>query len=194
MELKTAIIVDPIGSSFGDRTPEDEIKEHVRDFSELLAPAKLNVYTPYSCYPGDLQPGTDLVLFDYGGMLVGNSMAEKNSWYLVTYAADNPSSLVVVVSSFTWGNIIACELEDRQMLGAHNIVPRYWEPKNAFNYLLSDENSEKEPSDFDPIPAWFRDMYGLPRVDPYAEKVKKLRTPKKFGRKPLAPAGEPGEN
>ena len=98
IELKTAIIVDPVGSSLGDRTPEDEIKQHIKDFSELLSPAKLKVYSPWSCYPEDLQPGTDLVLFDYGGMMLGNSMAEKNSWHLVAYAADNPSALLSVRS------------------------------------------------------------------------------------------------
>jgi len=51
IELKTAIIVDPVGSSLGDRTPEDEIKQHIKDFSELLSPAKLKVYSPWSCYP-----------------------------------------------------------------------------------------------------------------------------------------------
>jgi hypothetical protein len=176
-ELKVAIIVDRVGSFFGDRTPEDEIAEHIKDFSELLAPAILKVYTPYSCYPGDIQPGTDLVLFDYGGMLIGNSMAERNSWYLVTYAADNPNSLVVIVSSFTWRTAIANELQERDMLSVHNVVPRYWEPKNKYNYLLEDESSEKEPDAFDPIPAWFREMHSLPYIDPYASTVHELIMP-----------------
>jgi hypothetical protein len=160
ISLKTAIIVDPMGSS------EDETKQHVEDFSEFLSPAKLKVYTPYSCYPGDLQPGTDLVLFDYGGMLPGNSMAEKNSWYLVTYAADNPSALVVIVSSFTWSNVIANELDARDMLTAHNIVPRYWMPTRDELYA-----DKAQPEDWDCIPKWFRDMHKLPRIDPYVSKV-----------------------
>jgi hypothetical protein len=171
--LKTAIIVDPMGSAFGSRMPEDEIEQHVKDFSALLAPAALKVYTPWSCYPEDLQPGTDLVLFDYGGMLPGTDMAERNSWYLVTYASDNPSSLVVVVSSFTWSNVIANELEARDMLTAHNIVPRYWMP-NIEDFGTPREN---QPEDWDCIPQWFRDMHNLPRVDPYAEVPKKLKTP-----------------
>jgi hypothetical protein len=179
IELKTAIIVDPIGSSLGDRTPEDEIKQHIKDFSELLSPAKLKVYSPWSCYPEDLQPGTDLVLFDYGGMMLGNSMAEKNSWHLVTYAADNPSALVVVVSSFTWTNVMASELEARKMLEVHNIVPRYWEPKRRYGDVFG---GEKEPDDWDCIPQWFRDMHSLPRIDPYAATVTKLVTPSKIRR------------
>jgi hypothetical protein len=175
LELKTAIIVDQMGSAYGDRTPEDEIKQHVEDFSEMLAPAVLKVYTPYSCYPEDIQPGTDLLLFDYGGMLLGNSMAEKNSWYLVTYAADNPSALVVVVSTFTWSNVIANELQERDMLGSHNIVPRFWTPK----YEDFGTPRENQPEDWDCIPEWFRDMHSLPRLNPYAEVPKKLITPKR---------------
>ena len=178
MELKTAIIVDPMGSMFGERTLEDEIKQHIEDFSELLAPAKLKVYTPYSCYPGDIQPGTELVLFDYGGMLPGTDMAEKNSWHLVTWAADNPNALVVVVSVFTYGGVIEHELEQRGMTSMHNIVPRHWTPKiEDF-----DTPREHQPEGWECIPQWFRDMYHLPKIDPYAKMPKKLKKPKRQGK------------
>src|ERR1700684_552992 len=77
--FKTAIIVDPMGHGFGEVGPEEEIEEHKKDFAELLYPAALDAYTPYGMSESQIKQGTDLIIFDYGGMMPGNSLMADNS-------------------------------------------------------------------------------------------------------------------
>jgi hypothetical protein len=142
--IKTAICVDPMGSSFGDITPEMEIERHVEHFSEVFRPAKLNWYRIDSVSTRTIKPGTDLILFDFGGMLPGNSLMEDNSRRLIEWARDNPNSLCVVISDFTWRNAVKCEMDDME-LSLPNVIND--------DYKLDD-----------PIPAWFRNAVGVPFV------------------------------
>ena len=131
------------------------------------------LYRPYSAHPEAFEAGTDLILFDYGGMCLGNSLIEDNSRYLIRFAQDNPNVLCVIVSGFTWRQAIARELENSGLTGMHNVVPRWWEPAKLYS-------EETKPEDYDPIPEWFRLAHKLPRVYPYATAVvTKLKTPKR---------------
>ena len=100
--LKTAIFVDPFGCM--SLTPEEEIEKHVDYYSGEYGPfdgkVKLNWYRIH--HMGELKPRTELVLFDYGGMSMGNGLMEDNSRRVAQWAIDNPNSLVVVVSGFTY--------------------------------------------------------------------------------------------
>jgi hypothetical protein len=166
--LKTAIVLDPSGTFMGG--PEDEIRQHWLDFSDLLEPATLEIYQPGAIYPEALKPGTDLVLFDWGGMMLGNSLMQDNSRRLIQYAQYNPSTLCVVVSTFTWGHGIQYEMEELELTKPHNLTCRFWIPTKPYS-------GEREPDDWDPIPAWFREFHNLPRVDPCATSLPKLKTP-----------------
>jgi hypothetical protein len=174
--LKTAIVLDPMGHNWGAVGPEEEAKEHVKNFSEILYPAVINAYQPGSMYPGALKPGTDLVLFDYGGMMAGNSLMEDNSRHLIRYAQDNPNTLCIVVSGFTWRNAVAYEIKEQGLTGLHNLVCEFFEPVEMYS-------NEKEPENWECIPKWFRDMHNLPRVDQYEAHVAILKQPKKRGKK-----------
>lgn len=177
--LKTAIIVDYMGHGFGEVTPQMEIEEHKKDFHELLFPAKLDVYTPFCMSEDDIQIGTDLIIFDWGSMMPGNSLMEDNSRRLIQYAQDHSDCLCIVVSTFTWRNAIQYEMEELGLGKLHNVVCRYWESKELWS-------SEREPEDWDPIPAWFRELHKLPVVDPYeagqAIKAGKLTIPEGKGK------------
>ena len=178
--LKTAIIVDQMGHGFGTVGPEEEIEEHKKDFSELLFPAQLDVYTPYSTYPGDLKPGTDLVVFDYGGMMMGNSLMEDNSRHLITFAQDNPNTLCIVASTTTWSNGIRYMTGELEIGALHNLVCRYWMGKASWESDYSAE--DEQPELWDPIPAWFRQLHKLPRDEWWLKgpaKAAKLKTPRK---------------
>lgn len=184
--LLTAIIVDMMGHGFGEHGPEDEIEEHKKDFSELLFPARIDSYSPYGMSEEEIKPGTDLIVFDYGGMLPGNSLMEDNSRRLIQYAQDHSSCLCMVVSTFTWRQAIHYEMQDLGLNDLHNVVCRYWQPKNEWSGFTDLCSEEKEPLEWDPIPAWFRDMHELPAVDLYeaglAIREGRLTIPRKQGK------------
>jgi hypothetical protein len=150
----TAIVVDYMGSNFGENTPEMEAAEHKKRYEELLFPAKLDVYTPAGVGPSYLKDGTDLILYDYGGLMPGTSLMEDNSRRLVDWAENHSSCLIVVVSAFTYRNYVAYECRERGLEFIHNIVVE--------DYL---EDPDSKPGF--PIPEWFREMHKLPAVDLY---------------------------
>ncbi len=135
MKILTGILVDPMGHGFGEVTPEQEIEGHIHDYSELLKPDTLKPYRLQSAR--EIKLGTTLVLFDYGGMMPGSDdLVLSECRALLQWAADNPSSLVIVISSFTYRNQIQYEMEEMG-LTPHNVVCR----ESIFK---------------DPIPLWFR--------------------------------------
>ncbi len=135
MKILTGILVDPMGHGFGEVSPEQEIEGHIHDYSELLRPDALKPYRLQSAH--EIKPGTRLVLFDYGGMMPGSDdLVLSECRALLQWATDNPSGLVVVISSFTYRNQIQYEMEEMG-LTPHNVVCR--------------ESISK-----DPIPLWFR--------------------------------------
>ncbi len=108
--LNTIVIVDFMGSGFGETTPEMEVKQHIDRYSELLSPCKLK-WERKMC--ADFPPGTDLVIYDFGGMMPGaTDLVASNARSLIRWAQDNPSSLAIVASSFTYQNSIVYEMED----------------------------------------------------------------------------------
>jgi len=153
--IKTAICVDPMGSDFGDTTPEMEIERHVEHFSEIFRPAKLDWYRVHSMGSA-IKPGTNLILFDFGGMLPGNSLMEDNSRRLIEWARDNPNSLCIVISDFTWRHAVKSEMDDMEL--------------NLPNVINDDYKLD------DPIPAWFRNAIGVPFTSD-TPKVAKLVSP-----------------
>ncbi len=140
--IKTAICVDP-NASMG-KTPEEEIKEHIKNYREWLAPAKIKYYRTESTYPGSIHPGTELVLFDYGGMMGwGNDLAENNSQRLINYAMDNPSTLCIVISNFTWDHMVKYLMQE---MGFHELP----------NLVCTDGY------DGEHIPKWFKEQINPP--------------------------------
>lgn len=176
--LKTAIIVDYMGHGFGEFTPEMEVEEHKKDFHELLFPAELDAYTPICMSEDKIQAGTDLIIFDFGGIMPGNNLMGDNSRRLIQYAQDHSDVLCMVASTCTWNMALQYEMEDLGLTELHNVVCRYWQPKEKWS-------NEKEPENWDPIPAWFRDLHKLPAVDLYeaglAIKEGRLTIPGKQG-------------
>jgi hypothetical protein len=144
IHLKVAILVDPMGHAFGDVTAEDEVETHKRTFTELLAPAEIRFQHVWC--PGSIDPGTDLVVYDFGGMLPGNDLMESNAHAIVQWAHDNPNAVVMVASGFTYRNSVQYEIEQLGM-------------SEMFNVINDDGKLE------DPIPQWFRDSFGLPSPD-----------------------------
>jgi len=136
-KIKTAIVLDPMGGIRGDRTPDDEAKELKSRFEEMLG-RKLNVHRPN--HAGDIEVGTELVLFDFGGMLPGaESLMESNARHLIKWAEEHTSALVIVVSHFTFTRYVKPEMEALGLTGLPNLV-------------LDDPFENPDG----PIPAWWK--------------------------------------
>lgn len=107
--IRTAIIVDFIGTARFE--PEEEIEQHKKLFGEAVAPDTLVVTTPIAAT--EIEAGTELVIFDFGGLMPGcEGLASAQSRAILKWAEEHPSGLVVVVSAFTFTGYVEPELED----------------------------------------------------------------------------------
>lgn len=127
--LKIGIVVDFMGC--GDASPEDERRELREKFTELLQAHPLEFYDEHGL---NIRPCTDILLYDFGGILPGcDDLLLSNARHLVAWCRENPNSLAIVVSSFTYRHQIQYELEE-EGLDLPNVI-----------------NWEETPE----IPAWF---------------------------------------
>jgi hypothetical protein len=144
-KIKTAIIVDFMGA--GGKTQEEEIEDLKIRYSQLVQPA---ILTDYNCpSPYHIEPGTSLVIYDFGGLMPGTDLMDSNARELISWAEDNPNSLVMIVSSFTYKNYIEFELQNQE-LNLHNIIVE--------DYSIDD-----------PIPQWWREIHHIPYVNKNVE-------------------------
>lgn len=118
--IKTAILCDPFGCL--GKTMEEETIENVEFFDTLVAPRKIAHYCINALDDSAIKPGTELILFDFGGMTMGNHLMEDNSRDLLKWANDNPSVLIVVVSSFTYRQGIKPELDELGLDSLPNVI------------------------------------------------------------------------
>ena len=124
--MKIAIIVDMAGT--WGKTPEEEIEDLKKYYNDviLIPNGDKYFYTPLSPY--DLQPGTQLVIYDFGGMLPGTSLMDDNAKEMVRWAYDNPTSLVIIDSNYTYHVYIKNEIQEMQENNegwkSHNIILR----------------------------------------------------------------------
>ena len=149
--IKTAIIVDMMGSGFGSITPEMEVAKHKEHYQSLLKPHKLKCTQEYSTPPSE---GTELLVYDFGGMLPGCSdLLESNARQLIKWAVDNPSCLAIVASRMTWDGQIQYELKDNG-LDLPNVI---------YDSQYDDDTDE-----------FIRDWFGLSKVEEEPKVAHKL--------------------
>src|SRR3990167_6085235 len=101
--IKTAVLYDDLGSM--GTTVEQQIASDIRHVTELGCDEKvvLDWYRAYTV--GDITPGTELVLFDFGGVSMGyggGDLMADQSRAMIRWALDNPNSLMLVTSGFTY--------------------------------------------------------------------------------------------
>ena len=131
-----------------DSTPEQEYDQNVELVQSMLDDTfgeKRCVVKPYRihCFDArEIKPGTRMVLFDFGGMGLGNSLGDSNARDMVKHAMENPSILYLVVSGFTWSNVVKWQIEELGAEGIPNVLSYYDMPYKENGY-------EKE------IPVWF---------------------------------------
>ena len=109
--LSVGILVDQWGG--GGKTGDEEYADHVKVFGKILSPCRCTF--EQMRYPNE-QAAKDLIVFDYGGMSVGNDLLSSNSRALIRWAQDHPSSLLLIASRFTWRNGFREELIEMGLL------------------------------------------------------------------------------
>ena len=136
---KTLILVDPFGCL--GQSPEEEIEEILARVKEYLPKGhKLKSYRVHCFDPEAVVPGTDLVLFDFGGMLAGNDLAGSNARALLKWAENNPAALVLVTSRFTFQHCVAFEMEELGLT-----LPN----------VINEHEARTEENKYNPLPAWW---------------------------------------
>jgi hypothetical protein len=140
--LVTAVVVDDLGQP--KRTAQQEIKYYRESFVGFCKPVPLRSYTPASS--GEFKSGTDLVLYDFGGLVPEMNPQHLNprgdARHLIEWAEDNPNALIVVVSQATFARYVMPEMRGLGLMsGIHNII--LWAEGN------------------DPIPDWFKYAHGI---------------------------------
>lgn len=112
-------------------------------YKKFLAPIKvkpqhLDAFTP--------AVGTNLVLFDYGGMMPGSEgLITFNCREVLKWAEDNPKSMVIVTSVCTWDWYFSRVAEE---MGFRNSDG--WDLKNV---------DLDNGLDGDPLPTWFKEQF-----------------------------------
>jgi hypothetical protein len=164
--IRTCYFLDPMGSA--GRTPEEEAIQQTGFFEDEYG-CKLDYHMARNT--SEIQDGTELLLFDFGGMMMGNSLCEDNSRRVIQWAEDHPSSLVVIISAFTYNNVFRYEIQD--FMGLETAPP--------YDYNIPDEAPGATPihnivvSASNCVPKWFRDAHGM--SEGYTGEVEKLTKP-----------------
>ncbi|MYD95526.1 MAG: hypothetical protein F4Y02_17975 [Chloroflexi bacterium] len=132
--VRALIVLDPMGTSA--KPPEleyIEIRDDYRDFWGLhLDAERADTFRP------DRIGVVDLIVFDWGGMAVGNSMLQHQLRYLLRWAEDHPSALVVIHSATSW-RFLRWEIEDHQLPDLANVVfdgEVEWDPPDWWLHAL----------------------------------------------------------
>ena len=128
------IILDPMGSSQG--TDDEEyggiVELYGRNHGVRLEARRAEVFDPAEA------EGVELIVFDWGGMSLGNDLIRHQIRALTRWSEDHPSALVVIRSMMSWSWLEA-EIRDEQLPDLTNIVqdggltlPEWWtgQPRN----------------------------------------------------------------
>jgi len=161
--IKTAFFVDPVGG--GGKTPEEEMASEKESLEEELG-VKLDIKQIH--HMGQIEEGTDLLLFDFGGMMMGNSLAEDNSRRVIRWAEDHPSALVIIISTFTYDHAFRYAIEEH--LGLDATPSLEYNKPDGKRHETAIHNIVVESWRENFIPDWFRDAHGCkPYDDPWKD-------------------------
>ncbi len=114
--ITCSVVLDYMGSY--DSDPEEEFEKLQKDLRRVIANP---VSFEESKMVHRINPKSDLVLFDFGGLMPGNNLMQDQSRALIQWAQDHPSALVLVVSKFTFTHGIQPEMEDMGLGELHNV-------------------------------------------------------------------------
>lgn len=111
-----SVVLDFMGSF--DTDPDDEFKEIQKDVRKTI---KNPVTFHNSKMVQRIEPKSDLVMFDFGGLLPGTNLMEDQSREIIKWSQDHPSALVLVISDFTFTHFIEPEMASLGLDKLHNV-------------------------------------------------------------------------
>ena len=117
--IKTVVCLDWMGC--GSMTADEEFEEIKTRFQQALKPHTLVITRAHSTYAEDLEDA-ELVLFDFGGVLPGTDMPERNASALARWAEDHPGSLIVILSSWTYDHLVRPIMGELELDNLPNVV------------------------------------------------------------------------
>ena len=99
--------------------PVDELAMAIMDYAKRGV--RLSVRKLASVFLSEEAEGSDLILFDWGGMALGNSLMEHQLRALVQYAEDHPSTLIAIRSAMC-ADSLRYDLEDEKLPALPNVI------------------------------------------------------------------------
>ena len=126
---RALIVLD--AAAGGGQNQQDEF-EHIVHVYEKRHGLPLDA-SLRSFFETDNADRTELVIFDWGGMSLGNNLLEHQIRALTRWAADHPSGLVIIRSRISWVQL-QNEIEDEQLPALPNMIvdepgmsiPEWW--------------------------------------------------------------------
>ena len=96
--VRALVILDPAGVT--DSPPEKEFNElllvYEQDYDLKLDAKRADVFDPAEA------DRAEMILFDWGGMSLGNDLLGHQVRALLPWAEDHPSALVIIRSMLSW--------------------------------------------------------------------------------------------
>ena len=127
--VRALVILDPAGAT--GRSPEKEFNElllvYEQDYDLKLDARRADVFDPAEA------DRAEMILFDWGGMSLGNDLLGHQVRALLPWAEDHPSALVIIRSMLSW-QYLQDEIEEEQLPALPNViyddghmqVPAWW--------------------------------------------------------------------
>ena len=115
--VRTLIVLDPISGA--DTTQEDEFKQIIGTYEEdhglKLDATQARVFDPTEA------ERAEMIVFDWGGMSLGNDLLEHQIRGLTRWAENHPSALVIIRSMLSW-NELQDEIRDEHLPARPNVI------------------------------------------------------------------------
>ena len=115
--VRTLIVLDPISGT--DTSQEDEFEQTVRTYEEEHG-LKLDATLASVFDPAEAERA-EMIVFDWGGMNLGNDLLGHQIRGLTRWAEDHPSALVIIRSMLSW-NELQDEIRDEQLPALPNVI------------------------------------------------------------------------
>ena len=115
--VRALVVLDPMSRLY--RTQKDELRQILQTYEndhDLRLEARLkDVFDPADA------EHAEMIVFDWGGMSLGNDLLGHQIRTLTRWAEDHPSALVIIRSMLSW-NELQNEIRDERLPSLPNIV------------------------------------------------------------------------
>ena len=134
--VRALVVLDPMA---GFETTQEEELERIRQTYEGDHRLKLDTTLKDVFDPADAERA-EIIVFDWGGMSLGNDLLGHQIRTLTRWAEDHPSALVIIRSMLSW-NELQNEIRDERLPSLPNLIvddgrlqiPAWWLGTGAGN-------------------------------------------------------------